>query len=251
MPPSGPSGSCSGAPELPDLDRLAALHGDPETHRLTRIVPRTRAETETLLAGWLLHWQARGFGYWVAERRADGVVVGAGGLEAMRLHGIEVLNLYYRFEPSTWGTGLALELCAAAIACAREAFPGRGVVSRVDPDNGPARRLAERAGLVRRPETSTTATTCSPRPGSRAGAAAGSRRRRGRPRPASRAEQRRRPRGVARDGVVERGAHGPGQVVGDEARVERPGERERRVGPGRGGVTSAQPSASASSWATP
>ncbi|RBY93401.1 N-acetyltransferase [Blastococcus sp. TF02-8] len=100
------------------------------------------------------HLARDGLGYWTARLRADlpdtdlraDDVVGTGGC-ALRV-GTAWWNLYYRFTPPAWGTGLAAELVLAAIDAAHTVAPQRPVVAYLLEHNVESRGRAERSGLT-------------------------------------------------------------------------------------------------------
>lgn len=137
-----------------DLGELHRIHSDPRTweHR-----PESRqggrAHSGRRLAHWLAHWESRGYGYWTVELR--GRIVGFGGVMLLpRWAGrrSDALNLYYRLEPESWGCGYASELGSAAVGLAGAELPELPVVARIRPGNERSVRVAERIGLLRRPE---------------------------------------------------------------------------------------------------
>lgn len=133
-----------------DLDALVEVEVDPDTNRHRPGGAPGRDEVERHLAEVLRSWAEHGVGYWVAEH--DGAIVGTGGLRPAVLHGQASWNLYYRFRPSAWGRGLAGELAEQAVRLAAEQQRRLPVVARTRPSNAAAQRVAERAGLQRRPD---------------------------------------------------------------------------------------------------
>ena len=135
-----------------DLGELHRIHSDPCTWEQRPERNRTRAHSGRRLAHWLAHWESRGYGYWTVELR--GRVVGFGGLMLLpRWAGRRgALNLYYRLEPESWGCGYASELGTAAVELAGVELPELPVVARIRPGNDRSVRVAERIGLLRRPE---------------------------------------------------------------------------------------------------
>lgn len=137
-----------------DLTELHRIHSDPRTreHGLES-APASRAQSGRRLAQWLAHWETRGYGYWTVERR--GPIVGFGGLMLLpRWRGRrgDALNLYYRLDPGSWGHGYASELARAAVELAERELPGLPVVARIRDGNDRSVRVAERIGLLRRPD---------------------------------------------------------------------------------------------------
>src|SRR5215813_11124044 len=115
---------------------IVAIHSDP---RACRYNPSdalaTRAGAERLFELWDSHWCRFGFGYWVVRRRSCEAPVGFCGIKAMQLKGKRVLNLFYRFDPSSWGCGLASEAAAVVVRWAVRQVPDYPVIARVHPQN--------------------------------------------------------------------------------------------------------------------
>jgi RimJ/RimL family protein N-acetyltransferase len=88
--------------------------------------------------------------YWAVE--SHGLVIGFAGVEARVVLDRPCWNLYYRFKPSAWGKGFATEVAREAVAVAEAIHPVRPTVARTRAGNIPAIRVAERAGLTRRPD---------------------------------------------------------------------------------------------------
>jgi RimJ/RimL family protein N-acetyltransferase len=139
-------------PRADDVDAVFLVHGDPRTNLHNPDGPqRDRREAEAMLAFFLAHWEEHGFGYWAVEGEG-GRVIGFGGLMRRPRGDGEVLNLYYRFAPESWGRGYATEVALAAVELARSLDADLPVMAKTRPANEAAKRVALRAGLVRRPE---------------------------------------------------------------------------------------------------
>jgi len=67
----------------------------------------------------------------------------------MRLNDSEVMNLFYRFDPAVWGSGLATEAASAVTRWAADNIPDRIVIARIRPQNFASQRVAIHAGLAR------------------------------------------------------------------------------------------------------
>jgi [ribosomal protein S5]-alanine N-acetyltransferase len=147
-----------------DVDGIFAVHGDPAVYRLDP--DETHADTaytRTWLAPILERWTIDGLGYWTVLVPAawwpegvvggvpgdDGrVIAGLGGVQVRETPSERMLNVYYRLGPAVQGRGIASAVVVAAIAAAGECIPDLDLVVRTRPDNGQARRVAERAGFV-------------------------------------------------------------------------------------------------------
>ncbi|MFG1696405.1 GNAT family N-acetyltransferase [Nonomuraea sp. NPDC049309] len=130
-----------------DLDAVHEIHSDPRTSVYHPGGPITDIESSRAMLGlWLDDWDERGLGYWAARPRDSQHVLGFGGLRHAVVDGRHVLNLYYRFRPSAWGNGYALELARAALDVGRNLGT---VVAVIRDINEPSRRVAERAGMRR------------------------------------------------------------------------------------------------------
>jgi RimJ/RimL family protein N-acetyltransferase len=132
-----------------DLLPVHEIHSDPATNVYNPAGPSPDLESSrAMLDLWLADWAERGLGYWAVRRIGEPEVLGIGGLRHTVVDDEEVLNLYYRFRPSAWGHGYAVELVRAALVAGR----GLGKVVAVIRDiNVPSRRVAEKAGLHRGP----------------------------------------------------------------------------------------------------
>jgi RimJ/RimL family protein N-acetyltransferase len=137
-----------------DLDELYALMSDVGTWAHLPSGRHTAHEqTAAGIEHSVGHWARHGLGYWMARLRDDasvpglgsGAVVGTGGC-AVRV-GTTWWNLYYRFTPAAWGTGVAAELVTAAIECAQAVAPDRPVIASLLEHNVESRGRAERSGL--------------------------------------------------------------------------------------------------------
>lgn len=139
-----------------DLDRWAAVMADPATVRYVGNQPLAREETwrRLLMSGGL--WAMYGYGYWAAERKEDGLLVGHVGLADFKremtpsIDGLPEAG--WIFAPDAHGQGLATEALSAVLDWADRNLPGHGLVAIIDPGNAPSIRLAERCGFSEREE---------------------------------------------------------------------------------------------------
>lgn len=130
-----------------DRQAMVDIHTDPRTNRFNPDPPGVARASEMFTA-WLAHWAERGFGYLAVTEPGGKEVIGVCGVRLREFHGEKVLNLGYRFRPSAWGKGYAVEAGTAVLEwCAREqaSLP---VLASVNVDNKPSLRVAERLGFT-------------------------------------------------------------------------------------------------------
>lgn len=139
-----------------DLEPIAAAATDPETVRFVGGKPATREETWRKLATMPGMWALFGFGYWIVERKGDGIVIGQAGFADFKRDmtpSIEGLpEMGWSFERGVWGLGYASEAGKAALAWADVALAGREIVAIIDAANLASVRVAEKLGFARREE---------------------------------------------------------------------------------------------------
>ena len=137
------------APTLADMSRVVALSIDPRVNRHSPSGPPTVEQSRVAVRTAIAAWDRDGIGHWLVEN--DGRLAGIAGVRPAELQGETYWNVYYRFAPETWGTGIASEAVRAALAAARDHVPGRPFVVRTRPTNEAAMQLAQAVGLTRAP----------------------------------------------------------------------------------------------------
>jgi len=130
-----------------DEDNLAAIFTDPVA---MRYYPSTKSRME--IRFWLLRaidsYRIHGFGLWGIETKEDGRFVGECGLVPQTIDTTEEIEIGYHVLRSHWRHGIATE---AAIACRDYALDRLGLdrlISLINPDNLPSRRVAEKTGMA-------------------------------------------------------------------------------------------------------
>ncbi|MFC4014457.1 GNAT family N-acetyltransferase [Nonomuraea purpurea] len=133
-----------------DIDAIFAIHKDPQTslHNPSDSLAQLD-EAEQLYQRWNNQWQSCGYGYWVVRRHDGAQQLGFCGIKPMELHGMKVLNLFYRFAVSAWGRGYASEAATAVTTWAAKSVPDLPLIARVRPANVASQRVAVHAGLSR------------------------------------------------------------------------------------------------------
>ncbi|MFJ4658083.1 GNAT family N-acetyltransferase [Nocardia sp. NPDC088792] len=131
-----------------DLQAVLEIHGDPKANQFRPSRARSADESRELLDSWLCDWAEHGIGYWAVQVVATGETIGFGGLRHTVRDGEQVLNLYYRFRPRSWGQGYAPEMATAAMSWATRTLPHQPVEILTTTDNTPSRRVAEKLGFT-------------------------------------------------------------------------------------------------------
>jgi RimJ/RimL family protein N-acetyltransferase len=128
-----------------DLDAYAEMYADPE---VTRFLggPASREQAWRQIALFTGHWELRGHGQWVLERRADGRFVGRAGL--WRPEGWPGLEVGWALRRDAWRAGYATEAARAAVAWARETLGADELISIIAPENAASERVARRIGMT-------------------------------------------------------------------------------------------------------
>lgn len=135
---------------IEDTAAVGVIAMDPRTNAHRPGGTPTVAQNAASVATFARCWDDNGIGYWVAER--DGEVIGVGGIAPFDLRRRPCWNIYYRFGPQAWGHGFAAELVREAVAVGRLVDPARPALARTSAANTAAVRVAESAGLLRRPD---------------------------------------------------------------------------------------------------
>ncbi|MBK1785866.1 GNAT family N-acetyltransferase [Prauserella cavernicola] len=130
-----------------DLPSIVRIQSDPATHPHDQW-PATPEHARALITLWDRHWLEHGFGYVAVVEARSGGIVGVGGVQTKDLEGEEVLNLYYRFHPDSWGKGYAPEMAGAVVGWAERALPRLPVVIVTNVGNVPAQRVARKLGFT-------------------------------------------------------------------------------------------------------
>jgi RimJ/RimL family protein N-acetyltransferase len=140
------------AHELSDFDASFAMWADPEVRRFIGGAPSTREESWGRLLRYIGHWQAMGFGFWVAEQKSDGRFVGEIGFMDFKRD----MTPGFGDEPeqgwalASWchGMGFATEAVRASLKWG-EANLKADPVCMINPGNSASINVAAKAGYER------------------------------------------------------------------------------------------------------
>jgi RimJ/RimL family protein N-acetyltransferase len=142
--------------EAKDLEPLAAMWADEGVYRYIGGQKLSREDTWRRSLAACGQWPFIGFGYWVAQSRADGLVVGQLGFADFKrdmqpkIEGEPEFG--YVFVPRVHGLGIAGEACRAALDWADTNLNASSYPAIISAENVPSLRLAERLGFRREGE---------------------------------------------------------------------------------------------------
>jgi RimJ/RimL family protein N-acetyltransferase len=134
-----------------DFEALAQLWAKEEVVRFIGGKQFSREDTWRRTLAACGQWPYVGFGYWIADLKDDGRLVGQLGFADFKRDMTPSIEgepeLGYVFDPSVHGQGIAFEACSAALAWAEQAIGAESYPAIIDPKNGPSLRLAEKLGF--------------------------------------------------------------------------------------------------------
>jgi RimJ/RimL family protein N-acetyltransferase len=133
---------------LSDLEALVRLDADPEVMRfITGGAPTPRDEIERDVLPALMAPRGDGYGYFAAEERGSGALVGWFHLRPAVGAPADEPELGYRLRRSAWGSGLATEGARALVDHAFSSLGAQRVVAETMVVHSASRRVLEKAGL--------------------------------------------------------------------------------------------------------
>lgn len=130
--------------DLPDIQRMEA---DAQTMATLGGV-RDGAQSRQRFEDWIAHWDAYGFGLWIARDAATNEFAGRGGLRHTVVGGRPEVEVAYAFLPAFWGRGLATEMADASVCAAFEDLDLPDVVCFTLTTNRASQRVMEKAGFA-------------------------------------------------------------------------------------------------------
>jgi RimJ/RimL family protein N-acetyltransferase len=129
-----------------DLPDWAAMNADPEVMQYLG-QPLSRAQSDRIAEGVNAQYVAEGIGFLAIERRSDGALLGAGGLQREPWYPDD-MELGWRLAREYWGQGYATE---AAASWLEHAFTERSlprVISITDTPNLRSIAVMKRIGMT-------------------------------------------------------------------------------------------------------
>lgn len=136
-----------------DRDAFAAINGDPKVSGWLG-GPVDRAASDAGIDRINAHIAEHGFGFWAAERKADGRLIGMIGLKqiAPELPPAPAIEAGWRLSPDAWGQGYVTEGAKATLAWGFAQIPACEIVAITAVGNLRSRAVMQRIGMVEQPD---------------------------------------------------------------------------------------------------
>lgn len=132
-----------------DFDASAAMWADPNVVRYISGTPSSRVESWARLLKFAGHWALLGFGYWVAEAKADGRFMGEVGFADYKrdvVPAIDVPEIGWVLCSAEQGQGYATEAVTRLVQWADEAAQFERTACLFDPAHAASLRVAVKVG---------------------------------------------------------------------------------------------------------
>lgn len=134
-----------------DFDDCYGMWTDPGVTRFIGGKPSSREEVWSRVLRYIGHWQAMGYGYWIAHEKATGRFVGELGFADFKREltpGFgDTPEMGWALSPGVHGQGYATEAVQGALGWADRTFKGERTVCMIDPSNAPSLRVADKVGF--------------------------------------------------------------------------------------------------------
>lgn len=131
--------------EAADIDAMAAMFDDPEVTAFTYLGRRDRAQTQTVLDGYMSFLAEHGWGMLAMLDRTTGEYLGEVGLFVSPMGSVA---LRYALARAGWGKGYATEASAAVIDDTFDRLGLDRLVAGVKFENPASLRVVEKLGFV-------------------------------------------------------------------------------------------------------
>lgn len=131
---------------IDDWEALCRVFGDPEGVRFTLGTPAPDWMTWRLLAGYVGHWELRGFGPYVVVEKASGRAMGPVGLWYPGEW--PEPEITYSLAREFWGKGYASEAVTAVKGMIARELGWKRVISLIHPQNTGSKAVATKAGAT-------------------------------------------------------------------------------------------------------
>jgi RimJ/RimL family protein N-acetyltransferase len=135
-----------------DRDAIAALNAHPKVGKWLGGV-RDRAASDAFVDRVQAHEAEHGFGFWVAECKTSGRVVGMTGLWWVppEMNMKPAVEIGWRFHPEAWGNGYATEAAKAALSYGLEVLKQPEIIAFTARTNLASQSVMRRIGMAQDP----------------------------------------------------------------------------------------------------
>jgi len=136
-----------------DREAFARLNGDPRVGQWLG-GPLDRPASDALMDRINAHIAEHGFGFWAAERKADGALIGMVGLIVVTAESLPVgpaVEMGWRLAPEAWGSGYATEAAKAALAWGFANLPVDEIIAFTARGNLRSQAVMRRLGMTADP----------------------------------------------------------------------------------------------------
>ncbi|MGN9865287.1 GNAT family N-acetyltransferase [Bacillus swezeyi] len=130
-----------------DAENLLEIFLDPKA---MKYYPSTKDKKQTFAwIDWTLeNYEKHEVGLWVAEDKQTGEFLGQCGIIPQEVEGSSEMEIGYLFKRRVWGSGYATEAAAACKRYGFEELRHAKLISLIDVNNTPSRKVAERIGMT-------------------------------------------------------------------------------------------------------
>lgn len=146
--------------EARDEELMIALGSNPDVMRYIH-APQSPDDIRAIMPLLINRRQDSGLGYWVVERREDGVGIGQANLNLMPLNGPDLVaglkpgdiiysedvEIGYLFLPDAWGKGYATEAASCLLTHAFQGISLPKVVAVTDAENTASQKVLKKIGM--------------------------------------------------------------------------------------------------------
>jgi RimJ/RimL family protein N-acetyltransferase len=132
-----------------DLEPFARLNANPQTMEFM-LKPLSREESDSWVGRMRAHFSLHGFSHYAAERKEDGLFVGAIGISipAYETPFSPFVEIGWRLLPEFWNQGLATEGAREVLRHSFEKLHLPEIVAFTVPTNLRSRHVMEKIGMV-------------------------------------------------------------------------------------------------------
>jgi ribosomal-protein-alanine N-acetyltransferase len=136
-------------PRLSDAADLLQFLGDPNAMRYTFWL-KDLTHCRRYIAGHECQRRKVDYGPWTVRAKADGRIIGFGGLYDDPFDPGWGIEIGYRFAPFAWGKGYATELTKFCLTFAHTRLDVSAIRAFAHPDNAASRRVLSKTGFQER-----------------------------------------------------------------------------------------------------